>query len=505
MFRWYHNAAVCYVYLSDVPISSAAADMASSRWFTRGWTLQELIAPKEVQFFSSEWKFIDTKANMRDIIFGITNIDPSILTGGDLESISVARRMSWASQRKTSRIEDMAYALLGIFDVNLPLIYGEGRKAFQRLQEAIMLKTHDQSLFAWGEPATEASGLVSDDQYFGLEPIQWKPPEDRQPLLGLFAESPKLFQFSGNIEPGHRFSHELRRDNPPRLVSGGVLLGLVSTYALYSVTQVDRPALALPTPAGIAVLLCRFGPSEDRLVCLILRQWGDGYWGRTPEFLVLKVEVKTEFFRSLVREMHVLPERPLNFQHGDIVFRRHFTATTFQKDSIHKSTTLLGHPAWRRVYWGDSCLLVRLAHDATGHEDFGYVYRINARRSISILFRRLPRHGMLGPLRVRVLPSALDELPENETDPHEQQALAYADFVAQVHSHIMRVPCDSWVLENDAYPRIYIGVERHTLGTMGGGGIDVVDLFIYPEGPDADRAKKALMALECEAKSTEPG
>jgi hypothetical protein len=90
----------------------------------------------------------------------ITRINEHILRGGEMDSISVARRMSWASSRNTSRVEDAAYCLLGIFDINIPLIYGEDHKAFQRLQEAILNATHDQSLFAWGKIVSSPAELI---------------------------------------------------------------------------------------------------------------------------------------------------------------------------------------------------------------------------------------------------------------------------------------------------------------------------------------------------------
>jgi len=109
----------CYVYLSDV---ASEVGLASSRWFTRSWTLLELIVPKDVRPYSITWDLVHTKANLSDLISSIINIDKHILTGKDLESFSVVRKISWASRRKRCRIENIAYCLLGIFNVNLPLI-----------------------------------------------------------------------------------------------------------------------------------------------------------------------------------------------------------------------------------------------------------------------------------------------------------------------------------------------------------------------------------------------
>ncbi|KAF2028096.1 HET-domain-containing protein [Setomelanomma holmii] len=126
MYQWYRLSTVCYAFLSD-----------DSRWWTRGWTLQELIAPQIVKFFGSglrNWIRIGGKRSLLSAVADRTGIDREILRGADPKVCSVSMRMSWASGRETSRPEDMAYSLIGIFGVNMPLLYGEGTKAFVRLQ-----------------------------------------------------------------------------------------------------------------------------------------------------------------------------------------------------------------------------------------------------------------------------------------------------------------------------------------------------------------------------------
>jgi hypothetical protein len=149
MFRWYCNAAKCYVYLSDVSRPAFDIDnkfnqlpwdpaFRKSRWFTRGWTLQELIAPASVEFFSKTWEQIGTKISLEQQVHEITGIPVKALRGSLLSDFSITERMSWAGRRQTTREEDKAYSLLGIFNVYMPLIYGEGReKALKRLREEI--------------------------------------------------------------------------------------------------------------------------------------------------------------------------------------------------------------------------------------------------------------------------------------------------------------------------------------------------------------------------------
>jgi hypothetical protein len=149
MFRWYRDAAKCYVFLSDVPRADVDITDQShqlpwesafqiSRWFTRGWTLQELIAPTSVEFFSKNRELLGDKKSLERHICEITRIPSKALRGSPLAEFSATERMSWAETRQTTREEDIAYSLLGIFDVHMPLIYGEGRvNAVGRLREAI--------------------------------------------------------------------------------------------------------------------------------------------------------------------------------------------------------------------------------------------------------------------------------------------------------------------------------------------------------------------------------
>ncbi|KAI0127653.1 heterokaryon incompatibility protein-domain-containing protein [Xylariales sp. AK1849] len=165
MFRWYRDAAICFVYLSDVYMddegrtdgifsSGFESEFSRCKWFTRGWTLQELVAPKNITFYDRGWKSRGSKESLITTISKITLINPDILSNSDLlDSVPVARRMSWAARRQTTRPEDLAYCLLGIFDINMPMLYGEGHKAFLRLQEEICRRSRDLTLFAW-EAAT---------------------------------------------------------------------------------------------------------------------------------------------------------------------------------------------------------------------------------------------------------------------------------------------------------------------------------------------------------------
>ena len=153
MFQWYRKAEVCYVFLSDLHPGDTTRGMRQCRWFGRGWTLQELVAPRRVEFFDVDWNYLGSRKELSDLLGLSTGIPVPLLLGlKELSTYSVARRMSWAAQRKTTRVEDLAYCLLGIFGVNMPLLYGEGSKAFLRLQEEIIRRNNDMTIFAWRQP-----------------------------------------------------------------------------------------------------------------------------------------------------------------------------------------------------------------------------------------------------------------------------------------------------------------------------------------------------------------
>ncbi|EJF59833.1 HET-domain-containing protein, partial [Dichomitus squalens LYAD-421 SS1] len=154
MFLWYSLAKMCYAYLADVPSNKDPrkdkSAFCSSQWHKRGWTLQELIAPSGVKFLADDWTEIGTKFTLFDLIEEITGIPrQALLHVKSLDEFSVAQRLSWAARRQTTREEDRAYSLLGIFNINMPTLYGEGSRAFRRLQEEIVRHVPDLSLFAW--------------------------------------------------------------------------------------------------------------------------------------------------------------------------------------------------------------------------------------------------------------------------------------------------------------------------------------------------------------------
>jgi hypothetical protein len=248
MFLWYERAKVCYAYLSDVRGARFDVEFGSSRWFTRGWTLQELLAPKLVKFYNNRWEFLGSKYDLARTISGVAQVSEEVLRRPELlRRASIAKRMSWASDRKTTRLEDMAYSLLGIFQVNMPLLYGEGDRAFLRLQEEILRTTVDHSIFAWG-----FSGVLPRDQLY--EPVSTA---REFPLL---AKTPRDFINSSEIVPFDT--------------------GLIDPYVMTNKgLQITLPIVS-SSNHFIGLLNCRMSSNQDFCVGIRLQTYqagGDAY------------------------------------------------------------------------------------------------------------------------------------------------------------------------------------------------------------------------------------
>lgn len=240
MFRLYAEAAVCYAYLSDVStdlglphglhetyyhasqldedetddlstfplvdsfldledqLLAHCPDFVKSRWFLRGWTLQELIAPTRVVFFDKSWKLIGDRKWLPNVIQKITAVDCEVFGKPSyLERYSIAQRMSWAALRTTTREEDQAYSLLGIFGINMPMLYGEGSRAFIRLQEAIMSRNSDQSIFAWDDAVATTDSIAAADNSFDFVGSIY----DSSIRTTLLAPGPHAFSHCSSFRP----------------------------------------------------------------------------------------------------------------------------------------------------------------------------------------------------------------------------------------------------------------------------------------------------------------
>lgn len=272
MFTWYRQAQVCYAWLRDVKARKpddekdcslvGEKELRKARWFTRGWTVLELVAPQKVEFFDKDWRFLGTRRTLKTLLSGITGIDELVLTGGEkLKDVSVAKRMGWMAGRQTRRAEDVVYSLMGIFNVSMPVLYGEGKKkAFQRLQDEIAKSKDakdDQTLHAW--------------QPHGAKPISDKHPLKRMEKdengLSMYASDPADFVFDGSA----------------RIVSIAHSPLAVMDIGGSSIKATLKP-MPLHEDFFLAVLECRPYDKSNKHLAMVLEKRHGGYvrHGKAP-------------------------------------------------------------------------------------------------------------------------------------------------------------------------------------------------------------------------------
>ncbi|KAH6848199.1 heterokaryon incompatibility protein-domain-containing protein [Chaetomium sp. MPI-CAGE-AT-0009] len=276
MYHWYQCADRCIAYLDDLEAGNEGAaehQLRRCRWFTRGWTLQELIAPKFVVFVDEQWNKRGTKESLGPILSRITRIDTRVLQRiRPLHEVAVAQRMSWAARRETTRAEDMAYCLLGIFDINMPLLYGEREKAFTRLQQAILQQTDDLSIFAWDVDQLDV--LTVDAQLGYIKAIP-------------FAPMPTCFR---NCEVVERFAGQVLPSPSITITSAGVQLSACIANEEGSEGQLlHLQCKAVPDPTK---------HDEYSTLAIPLAQVPYGYMRRTDTFYPINPHPLRETFQD---------------------------------------------------------------------------------------------------------------------------------------------------------------------------------------------------------------
>ena len=269
MFAWYRDAKVCYAYLADVVVEVEedpsehdpdAAGWLASRWWSRAWTLQEFVAPNIVIFYDAKWNCIGNKTEKSSVLQARMGIDEETLKDPRLMfNRSVAQRMSWAAKRQATRSEDIAYSLLGLFEINMPLLYGEGTRAFLRLQQEILRTVNDQSLFAWGFVPLTIGELTKESLFPSLPASQY----------GLFADMPLRFQDCGKIVSyhGHGYASDVRSFN------GALHLEMPLTAAPHYPRRTrdrQRPEEEVESGYSIGLLPCGVASSPEYLIGIIL-------------------------------------------------------------------------------------------------------------------------------------------------------------------------------------------------------------------------------------------
>ncbi|KAI3395940.1 hypothetical protein diail_651 [Diaporthe ilicicola] len=309
MFHWYKGSSLCLAHLSDLQVnnfehaeSRTSEFMKDCRWFTRGWTLQELIGPEELEFYDQEWNFRGSKKTLRHQLSAITGIDTDILEDSELlPTVPVGRRMSWAAHRKTTRVEDIAYCLFGIFGVNMPMIYGEGKNAFLRLQEEIAKSTNDLTLFAWtsqNDSGVDRRPTHSSQQGKDLRGILAQSPTE-------FAECGKLKILRDRVAPVKEFA---MTNNGLRIET--VLGSSPNKEYVFALDCVDENNRKL----GIYLMKTEFGFVRDRAYDLFLTT-DKAFWNgqRSTIYIArnlsnsLALRLRAQLLRSLNFHFHLSP------------------------------------------------------------------------------------------------------------------------------------------------------------------------------------------------------
>ncbi len=481
MFRWYSNSKICYAYLSDVSRNDSQSmfdsEFSKSRWFTRGWTLQELIAPAVVIFYSKDWDLLGSKSGLWGLIHSTTLIEPKFLDGANLHLASVAKIMSWAAHRKTSRIEDVAYSLLGLFDINMPLIYGEGRKAFRRLQEEIIkTRSEDHSIFAWGTIVPRPSTEVTDPgQLSGTKAIPWT---ESKGLLGLLAESPKDFASSGKFVPTRRAAVYYRSSSRnialPVPVDTGVRIHLPIISHFHSVYHWHRPKMSQVRQAMIVVLFCCDEEHPRWLVQIPLQRWGYMNYARTPELLFDSTATLSQE-ESLIKSaklLHIAPEKRREFRCGDVILRRHLFEDTYHAAgwTFGSGYNEFDDEGVLEVNGGIHGKFIAILHELNGAREY---------LGFALCLGRTSQDGARwGPFTVGLVPVTLDRLHEGV----EYEGIQFHDSRlaldrSPAYNHVMSTPYDTWALDVAPFPFIRVKAQRVRFG---GEDIfvDVVDIVI---------------------------
>lgn len=310
MYQWYSEAEFCIAYLADISVLKDETEgqrklFKQSEWFERGWTLQELLASRELVFYDKNWENIGTRTTMRVHVSRATRIH-SVHLSRPLEA-SVAAKMSWASKRQTSRPEDVAYSLLGLFEVNMPLLYGEGGlKAFIRLQYEIVRSRRDESIFAWTR--------LSVDHHL--------------PAPGLLAPNPENFFDSGDIVPIHSGDFERAKLHAPHILFDGLAWTLERSLIKTDDPEIKKMLASRQIPY-IAPLACarisdRYAPIKLQIVASQngrLFRWPSASLESFSESEMQNLrETQAESYHLIQEHPRALPH--LNYGMG---FRRGFT------------------------------------------------------------------------------------------------------------------------------------------------------------------------------------
>ncbi|TLS27165.1 hypothetical protein PpBr36_04773 [Pyricularia pennisetigena] len=504
------GAAACYAHLDDVaqPVLGASFESAlrTSRWFARGWTLMELLAGRDLVLYSTGWEVLGTRRGLAGVISSLTGIDEAVLAGRDaVGAVSVSRRMSWAAGRSTTRAEDAAYCLLGLFGVNMPLMYGEGmRSAFRRLQGEI-LRAHplDHTLFAWGERivSERVDRLAQETLLDQAETLKWR--DDRH-LLPLLADSPDQFAGSADLVPMTVAAEMFYYGNhiDPSLegratTTDAVLPSVSGRGVVVELPSTDPEAVLYPWRGHrisqlrwgkLAVLFCHRRDDPYEQFAVALTPTGPASYSRAPE-LVVGNFTQHIWQRTASTRMLVCPDPGVpSLAHGDLVLRRW---------AVGNNEELLSgsFPGVPSHHFSSNEGILRV-NGSTSGKLLWSMSALSETETLATFVTRRPSTGStaLGPIAITFYPLSRQIAAETcDADgttwlPHpgsEPETLALAEEAAiskALCTHTFKTRSDTWISPGvgNMLPLITVRVDRIWV-VEGRVSIDVVDLVApYP-------------------------
>ncbi len=377
MFRWYNDSVICYAYLSDVAtldgLENGDSDFRKRRWFTRGWTLQELLAPDDLVFFDQGWNGSRSKLDIPNVVSEITGIPKPYIAGVTFGNPSVAQKMAWASQRTTTRKEDMAYCLLGIFRINMPLLYGEGERAFTRLQEEIVKQTQDQSVFAWGLHLP--LNMENIGGIFARSPAEFKGCHSLISLTDYNRSDPSQMTNKGMQLRLEVFSGELC----PGIVYGGIECGDVRCGMIIPLIPLENKPLEdgdgfWRPPTSVPIRIRAVEDSNNKEKPLEYSSLRPKNWNYNSIMLYLKSDLTGLGYSTTTRT-----STPLDFRIKGIPL---LSPNTFLKKIFPQNYWLQGTQIFRYQSWEQAnieCIFLRF-HSLREQADSVVVFRTRYRR-----------------------------------------------------------------------------------------------------------------------------
>lgn len=495
MFRWYRDAAVCYVHLSDVQKRGSSLDIkqhiSESRWFTRGWTLQELLAPENIVFYSEDWQYLGTKLDLLDTISTVAGIEPRFLKADmeELDGASISKKMSWASHRQTTRTEDKAYCLLSIFGINIPLLYGEGRNSFRRLQEEIM-KTYpfDHTLFVWGtvvKPENWSRRVPAAISRKDSAKLPWDDKISTELLLGLFAESPRDFQASGDFTPWYKTSRfyglSCSHSPYPTTVGRAVRLEIpiIEPESPISLYYWDTPACTQERKTRHILLLCGWESSNGPCVRIPVQSWGELSWGRTRELFFQDSDYSKSDLETMMQTLNIEPERRVRDRNGDVILAQMYTPVGFDRwpnypsigiHFIENEFVIRQTPAFRIT---EPLFVINIAFPPPRQA-----------QGIIFFFKRLAptenaQHSV-GPILVSLVPVSFGG-SSNSANIFLDNIVWFnsedADSGKLLITRTLAMPSDLWNIDHPNLPRIQLLSQRMSIDNNGS-WVDVMRFFV---------------------------